>query len=206
MTKQRIIMIADKVKKNESGTVVSLHYAAIGGDNTITMVPADSLTAMKIQKGEYLCKVSEFETPGGTFRPKMVFKGDREPVQPSNELHIDLIDMVEQGAAEENLRKRGYVVQQNKLIDTFARIRSGPAIFEVKSINEKNEKSQTRKAHAQVTMYKYEHEGMDEASLWVVFSRQPVKRTWIPEYLSDQKIKVLWLEDGVLCGPAFGDL
>ena len=51
MTKQRIIMIADKVKKNESGTVVSLHYAAIGGDNTITMVPADSLTAMKIQKG-----------------------------------------------------------------------------------------------------------------------------------------------------------
>jgi len=106
MTKQRITMIADKVKKNESGTVVSLHYAAVGGDNTITMVPADSLTAMKIQKGEYLCKVSEFETPGGTFRPKMVFKGDREPVQPSSELHIDLIDMVEQGAAEENLRKR----------------------------------------------------------------------------------------------------
>ena len=106
MTKQEIIMIADKVKKNESGTVVSLHYSAIGGENTITLVPFDSLTTFQIKKGEYLCKVSEFETPGGTFRPKMVFKGDREPMQPSSELHIELIDMVEQGAAEENLIAR----------------------------------------------------------------------------------------------------
>ena len=106
MTKQEIIMIADKVKKNESGTVVSLHYSAVGGDNTITLIPFDSLTTFKIKKGEYLCKVSEFETPGGVFRPKMVFKGDREPMQPSSELHIDLIDMVEQGAAEKNLIAR----------------------------------------------------------------------------------------------------
>ena len=106
MTKERVIMIADKVKKNESGTVVSLHYSAIGGENTITLVPFDSLTTFKIKKGEWLCKVSEFETPGGVFRPHMVFKGEREPVQPSNELHIDLVDMIEQGAAEENLRKR----------------------------------------------------------------------------------------------------
>ena len=106
MKKQEIIMIADKVKKNESGTVVSLHYSAIGGENTITLVPFDSLTTFKIKKGEWLCKVSEFETPGGVFRPEMVFKGERQPVQPSSELHIDLIDMIEQGAAEENLRKR----------------------------------------------------------------------------------------------------
>ena len=106
MKKQKIIMIADKVKKNESGTVVSLHYSAVGGENTITLVPFDSLTTFKIKKGEWLCKVSEFETPGGVFRPHMVFKGEREPVQPSNELHIDLVDMIEQGAAEENLRKR----------------------------------------------------------------------------------------------------
>ena len=106
MTKQQIIMIADKVKKNDSGTVVSLHYSAIGGDNTVTLVPFNSLTTFKIKEGEWLCKVSEFETPGGVFRPEMVFKGEREPVQPSSELHIDLIDMVEQGAAEQNLKKR----------------------------------------------------------------------------------------------------
>ena len=106
MTKQKIIMIADKVKKNEFGTVVSLHYSAVGGEDTITLVPFDSLTTLKIKNGEYLCKVSEFETPGGVFRPEMVFKGDRQPMQPSSELHIDLIDMVEQGAAEQNLKKR----------------------------------------------------------------------------------------------------
>ena len=106
MTKQQIIMIADKVKKNDSGAVVSLHYSAIGGDNTVTLVPFNSLTTFKIKEGEWLCKVSEFETPGGVFKPEMVFKGEREPVQPSSELHIDLIDMVEQGAAEENLKKR----------------------------------------------------------------------------------------------------
>ena len=106
MTKQQVIMIADKVKKNDSGTVVSLHYSAIGGDNTVTLVPFNSLTTFKIKEGEWLCKVSEFETPGGVFRPEMVFKGEREPVQPSSELHIDLIDMVEQGAAEQNLIAR----------------------------------------------------------------------------------------------------
>ena len=106
MTKQKVIMIADKVKKNDSGTVVSLHYSAIGGDNTVTLVPFNSLTTFKIKEGEWLCKVSEFETPGGVFRPEMVFKGEREPVQPSSELHIDLIDMVEQGAAEQNLTAR----------------------------------------------------------------------------------------------------
>ena len=106
MTKQEIIMIADKVKKNESGAVVSLHYSAIGGDNTVTLVPFNSLTTFKIKEGEWLCKVSEFETPGGVFKPEMVFKGERKPVQPSSELHIDLIDMVEQGAAEQNLKKR----------------------------------------------------------------------------------------------------
>ena len=106
MTKQEVIMIADKVKKNDSGTVVSLHYSAVGGDNTVTLVPFNSLTTFKIKEGEWLCKVSEFETPGGVFRPEMVFKGEREPVQPSSELHIDLIDMVEQGAAEKNLIAR----------------------------------------------------------------------------------------------------
>ena len=106
MTKQEIIMIADKVKKNESGAVVSLHYSAIGGDNTVTLVPFNSLTTFKIKEGEWLCKVSEFETPGGVFKPEMVFKGERKPVQPSSELHIDLIDMVEQGAAEQNLIAR----------------------------------------------------------------------------------------------------
>jgi len=106
MTKQQVIMIASKVKKNDSGTVVSLHYSAIGGDNTVTLVPFNSLTTFKIKEGEWLCKVSEFETPGGVFRPEMVFKGEREPVQPSSELHIDLIDMVEQGAAEQNLIAR----------------------------------------------------------------------------------------------------
>jgi len=55
MTKQQVIMIADKVKKNDSGTVVSLHYSAIGGDDTVTLVPFNSLTTFKIKEGEWLC-------------------------------------------------------------------------------------------------------------------------------------------------------
>ncbi|MBF84162.1 MAG: hypothetical protein CL489_06745, partial [Acidobacteria bacterium] len=103
--KKEIILIAKKVENSDTGQVTSLHYEAMGGE-IITMVPAESVTALKIKPKELLCKISEFKTKGGTFRPGWVFKGDREPVQPSNELHIDLIDMAEQGAAEENLKKR----------------------------------------------------------------------------------------------------
>jgi len=103
--KKEIILIASKVESSDTGLVTSLHYAAMGGE-TITMVPAESVTTLKIKAGEILCKISEFKTKGGTFRPAWVFKGDREPLQPTESLHIELVDMAEQGAAEENMKKR----------------------------------------------------------------------------------------------------
>ena len=103
--KKEIILIANKVESGDTGQVTSLHYEAIGGE-TITMVPAESVTTLKIKAGEILCKISEFKTKGGTFRPAWVFKGDREPLQPTESLHIELVDMAEQGAAEQNLKKR----------------------------------------------------------------------------------------------------
>lgn len=112
-------------------------------------------------------------------------------------------------ALEAYLSQRGYVVQYNQLIDAFARIRSGPAIFEMKSINEENELTQVRGALSQLKDYRYFHEELREARLWAVFSKQLTGGRGglrFTDCLRYEGIRVLWLEDGVLGGPAFGDL
>ena len=106
---------------------------------------------------------------------------------------------------ETYLSQLGYIVEHSRLIDCFARLKSGPAIFEVKSINEQNERSQCRHALSQLYEYEYLHE-LPDASLWLVFSRKPVKQ-WLIEYLwKGRDLKLLWLEGNALGGPAMGDL
>ena len=106
---------------------------------------------------------------------------------------------------ETYLSQFGYIVEHSRLIDAFARLKSGPAIFEIKSINEQNERSQCRHALSQLYEYKYLHE-LPDASLWIVFSSKPVK-PWLIDYLcTDRELKVLWLEGDALGGPAIGDL
>lgn len=104
MTTEKFVIIANELK--ESDTVTTLTYQAVGGDETIVKVPTVALTTLEIEKGEILCRISQFQTSGGTFRPSLVFREGRTPIPPTKPLHIDLIDMVQQGAAEENLKAR----------------------------------------------------------------------------------------------------
>jgi hypothetical protein len=99
------------------------------------------------------------------------------------------------------LEHRGYIVEHNKLIDAFCRLKTGPAIFEVKSITPSNERVQCRHALSQLYEYRYLH-SMDAASLWLVLSSRPSAQ-WIVDYLmSDRNINLLWLEDGLVSGPS----
>jgi hypothetical protein len=95
----------------------------------------------------------------------------------------------------------GYIVEINRSIDAFTRLKSGPAIFEVKSITEENELGQARAALAQLYEYRYRH-NYPGASLWLVFSMKP-STDWLVEYLAgDRDINVLWVESGQLAGPS----
>jgi len=84
--------------------VSEITYEALGGTETSAKVPREAVEVIHLPDGRTLCIVSEMKTSGGTFRPSFVFKGAREPAQPSDELSIDLVDMVQQGAASKNIR------------------------------------------------------------------------------------------------------
>lgn len=103
------------------------------------------------------------------------------------------------------LRAAGVPIQSNQLIDLFAQLPSGPAIFEVKSITAANEREQARHALSQLYEYRYLH-NLPKATLWAVFSASP-RLSWIVEYLrSDRSVRVLWIANGELTGPDRGAL
>jgi hypothetical protein len=61
------------------------------------------------------------------------------------------------GILSKALDNIGCIVEFNLFIDAFTRLKSGPAIFEVKSITEENELGQARAALAQLYEYRYRH-------------------------------------------------
>ena len=85
-------------------------------------------------------------------------------------------------------------------MDAYARLPSGPAIFEVKSNTKDNERSQIRHAISQLYEYRYLHD-LGDATLWIVLSNPPFV-TWMTDYLrGDRSIHVLWAEENELAGP-----
>ena len=97
------------------------------------------------------------------------------------------------------IRKRA--VSEDKLIDAYAVLDSGPAIFEVKSITESNERDQIRHAVSQLYEYRFLH-SMADASLWIVFS-QALSSQWYVDYLAGcLGFRVVWIDDGKLQGPS----
>lgn len=101
----------------------------------------------------------------------------------------------------EALDEMGYYPEANTFIDLFVRLRSGPAIFEVKSVRQGNELSQVRHAISQLYEYRYRHQYPD-ATLWLVLSQEPAT-PWLPAYLvRDRRIELLWIADGKIAGPS----
>jgi hypothetical protein len=99
------------------------------------------------------------------------------------------------------LASHGHEIEEGKHVDAFCHLRTGPAIFEVKSISASNELSQCRKALSQLYEYRFRH-GLKEASLWLVLSKIPEAEPWLVEYLcEDRGIRLLWLEGSELAGP-----
>jgi hypothetical protein len=104
-----------------------------------------------------------------------------------------------------HLSDQGVVVERSILIDAFAILPTGPAVFEVKSNTATNERSQVRHAVSQLYEYRYLH-NVAGASLWLVLSA-PAYAAWIVDYLrQDRGINVLWVDDGRLAGPNLDDL
>jgi hypothetical protein len=117
-----------------------------------------------------------------------------EKITKANEEHERCLRQLQR-----HLHELGYVTEENRSVDLYCRLKSGPAIFEVKSIHEVNEISQVRSAIGQLYEYRY-RESIVDASLWLVFSRKPTT-DWLVAYLEvDRNIRVLWFDNSTLTG------
>ena len=100
------------------------------------------------------------------------------------------------------LQQNGFQVEYSRFIDAFCRLKTGPAIFEVKSITQSNERSQSRHALSQLYEYRYLH-SVPDSSLWLVLSETPFSM-WIVDYLeNDRGVGVLWIENDTLQGRSY---
>ncbi|MAG36673.1 MAG: hypothetical protein CL878_10600 [Dehalococcoidia bacterium] len=101
----------------------------------------------------------------------------------------------------EFLEAHRYTVERSRLVDAFCHLKTGPAIFEVKSITRANERTQCRHALSQLYEYRYIHK-ISNASLWIVLSDQP-RQGWIADYLlRDRGLELIWIKDGAIGGPS----
>jgi hypothetical protein len=98
------------------------------------------------------------------------------------------------------LSRCGHVAEESQHVDLFCRLKTGPAIFEVKTLTPENEVQQVRQAVGQLYEYRFRYQMVD-ASLWLVLSNEP-KESWIVEYLQrDRKLNVMWWNGLRFSGP-----
>jgi hypothetical protein len=132
--------------------------------------------------------------------PYIVSQVARVKVEQASRVHGETLELLRRF-----LYERRVEVASSKLIDAFSVLNSGPAIFEVKSITDANERQQIRHAVSQLYEYRFLHSLFD-ASLWMVFSAEP-SSIWLVEYLlHDREFRLVWVDNGKLVGPSVAEL
>jgi hypothetical protein len=124
----------------------------------------------------------------------------KEKLDHANDTHRELVRIL-----ANYLNAYGHRVETNQFIDAFTRLKSGPAIFEAKSISDQNELSQIHHGLSQLYEYRFRHQ-LDDASLWLLLSCEPNEK-WLIGYLeNDRKVHLLWVKNGRLAGPSLETL
>lgn len=97
---------------------------------------------------------------------------------------------------EDYLEAKGADPVENEHIDLYAQIpNDGRFIFEVKSINDRNLLSQTRKGVSQLYEYRYRYKDVIgyDVNLCLVYPEEPTSIEWLQEYIcSDRNIGIIW--------------
>ena len=150
-------------------------------------VPAEKVGKVSQERND----LQRSERTGG---PQPMAERTKRRLRAANAVHGRLLEEL-----EDHLESLGYSVDTNKHIDAYTRLRTGPAYFEAKSIDAKNELSQVRKGISQLYEYRYRY-GEPDASLWLLLSEAPTEQ-WMIDYLEkDRDIRAIWFSDGQLKG------
>jgi len=95
---------------------------------------------------------------------------------------------------------------ETKHVDIYAEFNSKNFLFEIKSITQRNERSQTRSAISQLYEYAFLY-GIENPVYFILFSSKPENK-WIIQYLEKERnIGVLWInEKNKIDGTGFKEL
>ncbi len=179
-------------------------------------LPTEPLARLRAINPVHALKAALSELDGQLWSPlELHSRGERSPAPPRDDAQPTVImsEYLKQKLDRANsehaltldvlsawLSERGIAVKENRLIDAYAELKSGPAIFEVKSISPSNEKAQIRSAVGQLLEYRYLHD-INRASLWVVFSSEPLSKQMVNFLRDDQAMHVVWKSGATLAGP-----
>jgi len=106
----------------------------------------------------------------------------------ANAIHRSLINIV-----ADKLRDSGSIPKSNRYVDLAATARDQAYLFEMKSVNDDNSRSQVRNGLSQLYEYRY-LQNLPDAKLVLVISEPLNKRdTWMHKYLEeDRDIHLVW--------------
>ena len=84
-----------------------IQYSSYASDEAIAEIPMEAVenkVPIKMPNGDRCYIISDATVGESEYRLSMAFSGDRQAVPPTEATHIEVVDMVEQGAAVQNIR------------------------------------------------------------------------------------------------------
>jgi len=142
-----------------------------------------------------LSEYQEIEQRIKTAKEDVAYFKNQAKLERSTNAHITLVNLVAQ-----RIREYGGIPKANQLIDLAVRL-DRDYIFEMKSTNESNVRSQVRKGLSQLYEYRYLQNKPDAKLILVVDKPLGTRNIWILDYMeNDREINVVWDGNNELYG------
>jgi len=134
-----------------------------------------------------LAEYQEIEQRTSRAQPEVAYFKDQAKLERATNAHIALINLVAQ-----RIRKSGGIPKSNQLIDLAVRL-DQDYIFEMKSTNDDNVRSQVRKGMSQLYEYRYLQNKPDAKLILVVEKPLGASHSWMLDYMeNDREINLVW--------------
>jgi hypothetical protein len=142
-----------------------------------------------------LTEYQEIERRTSRNQLEIAYFKDQAKLERASNAHISLVNLVSQ-----RIRQNGGIPKSNQLIDLAVRF-NHDYIFEMKSTNDKNVRSQVRKGMSQLYEYRYVQNKPDAKLILVVERPLSVSHSWMLDYLeTDRAINLVWDGNNELYG------
>jgi hypothetical protein len=142
-----------------------------------------------------LSEYHEIEQRTSSAKEEVVYFKDQAKLERATNSHIALVNL-----ASQRIRQKGGIPKSNQLIDLAVRL-DRDYIFEMKSSNDDNVRSQVRKGMSQLYEYRYLQNKPEAKLILVIESPLRADHLWMLDYMeTDRDINLVWDGNNELYG------